>query len=252
MLLHGEPGSAAVAAGSSDVVAAASAVLRAGGNAVDAALAGAFAAPMSEPVLASLGGGGFLIWTDDDGDPQVLDFFVDVPGRSERDHTHEPPVPAVLTVVVDFARTGSASSSSTQVFHGGWGTVAVPGCLDGYLAAHARAGRLPLADVVAPAVALAADGVDLSAGQRTFMHLVRDLLDLTTDSQRLFAPAQPAVQHGVVAQRLSMQQLQPPQHQGDPRQRFNPAQGGLPFPGQGQGRFRCGQAETQPLRWGGL
>ena len=188
--LEGPPGSAAVAAGSAEVVAAATRVLQAGGNAVDAALAGAFAAPLSEPVLASLGGGGFLMWTDEDRNPHVLDFFVDVPGLTAPGRPAPERTPQVDTVVVDFARTGSAASSSTQVFHGGWGTVAVPGCLDGYLVAHARAGRLPLRDVVGPAVALATEGVDLSAGQRTFMHLVNDLLALTTDSQRLFANAE--------------------------------------------------------------
>ena len=187
--LEGPPGSAAVAAGSAEVVAAATHVLQAGGNAVDAALAGAFAAPLSEPVLASLGGGGFLLWTDEDGHPQVLDFFVDVPGLTVPGRPAPERTPHMETVVVDFARTGSAAASSTQVFHGGWGTVAVPGCLDGYLAAHARAGRLPLRDVVGPAVALATDGVELSDGQRTFMHLVSDLLALTTDSKRLFANA---------------------------------------------------------------
>lgn len=183
--VEGPAGSAAVAAGSAAVVAAATTALRAGGSAVDAVLAGAFAAPMSEPVLASLGGGGFLIWAEAGADPAVLDFFVDVPGLGAPDAT-----PDVETVVVDFARTGSAAASSTQVFHGGWGTVAVPGCLDGLLAAHARVGRLPLVDVLAPAIAMAHDGVELSTGQRTFMHLVSDLLALTPDGQRLFAHAE--------------------------------------------------------------
>lgn len=187
--LGGPPGCAAVAAGSPEVVAAATQVLQAGGNAVDAALAGAYAAPLSEPALASLGGGGFLLWTDEVGAPHVLDFFVDVPGREPTGGHDVAGAPDVQTVVVDFARTGSASTASTQVFHGGWGTVAVPGCFDGYLAAHATSGHLPLADVTAPAARLASEGVDLSAGQRTFIHLVRDLLELTVDSQRLFANA---------------------------------------------------------------
>lgn len=181
----GPPGSGAVAGGSREVVAAAMATLGAGGSAVDAALSGAFAAAMAEPALASLGGGGFLLSAAADAGPEVLDFFVDVPGIGSG-----PRAVRLETVVVDFARTGSAASSSQQVFHGGWGAVAVPGCLSGYLAAHQRGGRLPLAQVVAPAIALARTGVELSAGQRTFLHLVADLLDLTADSRRLFAQAQ--------------------------------------------------------------
>jgi gamma-glutamyltranspeptidase/glutathione hydrolase len=183
--LSGPPGSAAVAGGSAEVVAAATAILRAGGCAVDAALAAAFTAVMSEPVLASLGGGGFLLDAELGSSPAVLDFFVDVPGLGGG-----PVDPHVETVVVDFARTGSAATSSEQVFHGGWGTVGVPGCLAGYLEAHRRSGRLPLAAIVGPAVGLARAGVSLSPGQRTFLHLVSDLLNITNDSRRLFAEAE--------------------------------------------------------------
>ena len=183
--VSGPPGSAAVAGGSGEAVSAATATLAAGGSAVDAVLAAAFAAVMSEPVLASLGGGGFLISAGAGDEPSLLDFFVDVPGLGGAVVDAH-----VETVVVDFARTGSAASSSTQVFHGGWGTVAVPGCLPGYLEAHRLHGRLPLSVVVAPAIALARGGVDLASGQRTFLHLVSDLLNLTEDSGHLFAEAE--------------------------------------------------------------
>jgi gamma-glutamyltranspeptidase/glutathione hydrolase len=158
--------------------------LRAGGSAVDAALAAAFTAVMSEPALASLGGGGFLLSANPGDEPDVLDFFVDVPGLAGG-HVE----PHVETVVVDFARTGGAAASSEQVFHGGWGTVAVPGCLTGYLRAHARDGRLPLDQVIAPAIAHARAGVQLSEGQRVFVHLVGDLLGLTAESREVFAEA---------------------------------------------------------------
>lgn len=151
---------------------------------MDAALAAAFTAVMSEPALASLGGGGFLLSAPPGAEPELLDFFVDVPGIGGG-----PVTPHFQRVVVDFARTGAAAASSEQVFHGGWGTVAVPGCLTGYLDAHARGGRLDLAQVVAPAIAYAQRGVQLSAGQRTFMHLVGDLLDLTKESALVFDEA---------------------------------------------------------------
>ncbi|MCX6434059.1 MAG: gamma-glutamyltransferase [Actinobacteria bacterium] len=113
---------------------------------------------MSEPVLASLGGGGFLLSGAADEEPTLLDFFVDVPGLGGTVADAH-----LETVIVDFARTGSAADSSTQVFHGGWGSVAVPGCLPGYLEAHRMSGRLPLDAVVAPAIALARAGVNLSS-----------------------------------------------------------------------------------------
>jgi len=176
-VVHGPSGSAAVAAGSVGAVDAGIEVLRAGGSAVDAVLACAFASPVTEPVLSSLGGGGFLLHAEPGAEPEVLDFFVAVPGLGGVEVE-----PRVTTVVVDFAKAGPAASSSEQVFHGGWGTVAVPGCLTGYLDAHSRWGRLPLADVVAPAARMARDGVSLSPVQRRFVTLVTDLLRITPDS----------------------------------------------------------------------
>lgn len=181
----GPPGSAAVAAGSTDAVAAAVQMLAAGGSAVDAALAAVLSAAVSEPALTSLGGGGFLLHAAAGEPPEVLDFFVDVPGLGGGDV-----IPQVETVVVDFARAGPAASASQQVFHGGWGTVGVPGCFAGYLEAHRRWGRLPLADVVAPAAALARSGAVLSGIQLRFLRLVGELLALTDDSRELFGAAE--------------------------------------------------------------
>jgi len=183
-VVSGPTGSAAVAGGSVGAVDAAVTVLRAGGSAVDAALAAAFASAVTEPVLSSLGGGGFLLHAPVDGDTELLDFFVTVPGLGGYERE-----PHVETVGVDFAKAGPAAAASVQVFHGGWGTVAVPGCLDGYLDAHRRWGRLPLGDVVAPAAALARRGVVLSAVPRRFLTLVIDLLALTPESRDLFATA---------------------------------------------------------------
>ena len=156
-------------------------MLRAGGSAVDAVLACAFASAVTEPVLSSLGGGGFLLHAPVDGEVEVLDFFVAVPGLNG-----DGGEPRVTTVVIDFAKAGPAASASEQVFHGGWGTVAVPGCLTGYLDAHRRWGRLPLSAVVAPAARLARRGVELSPVQRRFVALVTELLLNTDASVELF------------------------------------------------------------------
>ena len=170
-----------MAAGSDGAVRAGIEVLRAGGSAVDAVLACQFASAVTEPVLSSLGGGGFLLHAPADGEPEVLDFFVAVPGLAGEGRD-----PRVTTVVVDFAKAGPAASASEQVFHGGWGTVAVPGCLTGHLDAHRRWGRLPLSEVVAPASRLARAGVDLSPVQRRFVTLVTELLLITPESRALF------------------------------------------------------------------
>lgn len=184
-IAHGPPGSSAVAAGSTGAVAAAVRILREGGNAVDAAVAAGVAATVAEPALTSLGGGGFCLYAAPGEAPQLLDFFVDVPGLGGTSGD-----PLVQTVVVDFARTGSAATASEQVFHGGWGTVAVPGCFAGYVEAHRRWGRLPIAAVVAPAARSARRGIALDPVQVVFLHLVEDLLALTPQSRDLFASAQ--------------------------------------------------------------
>ena len=157
-------------------MAAAVSVLRQGGNAVDAALGAGFAAAVAEPGLTSLGGGGFLLARAPGGKTQLLDFFVDAPG-------HGLPAgeltPHFDPVTIDF-------SGALQVFHAGFGSVAVPGVLSGYLAAHRALGRLPLSAIVAPASALARAGAALSSTQATVLSLLRDILSLTPDAADLF------------------------------------------------------------------
>ncbi|MDO8309045.1 MAG: gamma-glutamyltransferase [Actinomycetota bacterium] len=180
--VHGPPGSAAVAAGSAEAAGAAVEALRSGGSAVDAALAAALAAAVSEPVLTSLGGGGFLLHAEPGRAAEVLDFFVAVPGLGQGGAE-----PHVARVVIDFASGGPAATASEQAFHVGWGTVAVPGCFAGYAEAHRRWGRLPLAALLAPATHLARAGVGLAPVQLAFERILRDLLLLTPDSRALFA-----------------------------------------------------------------
>ncbi len=160
---------AAVAAGSRGAADAAAEVLRQGGNAVDAAIAAACASTVCEPGLASLGGGGFLSVRTPSGDQTVHDFFVDAPGHGRDPHL---PPPRLDTVVINFG-------GADQTFHAGLGSLAVPGTLDGLLRAHARHGRLPIADVVAPAARLAADGWTVDPVQAGVIVLLTDILRLS-------------------------------------------------------------------------
>jgi gamma-glutamyltranspeptidase/glutathione hydrolase len=171
-------GVGAVAAGNAHTAAAAAEVLRAGGNAVDAVVAAGFAAATAEPTLASLGGGGFLLSAPPDGPERLLDFFVDAPGRGR---PSDAPRPLPQPVTLRF-------TGAEQVFAAGWGSVAVPGCLDGWLHAVRALGRLPLAQVVAPAARLARTGAVLDEAQAGLLVLLRDVLLLTDDGRTLFAP----------------------------------------------------------------
>ncbi len=174
----GPPGSAAVAAGSAFTRDAAAQILRLGGSAIDAAVAGAFAATVAEPTLASLGGGGFCLAAAPGEAPRVTDFFVDMPGHTQQAREAEP----MTNLSVTFG------SGTQQEFHVGWSSVAVPGALAGLLDLHARGGRLPLSEVIAPALAAAREGVQLDDVQVAFIRVIGPILQLTPASAALYAP----------------------------------------------------------------
>lgn len=163
---------AAISCGAGPTADAGAQVLSAGGNAVDAAIAAAFASTVAEPGVSSLGGGGFLLVREPSGASTVVDFFTAVPSG---------PVGPAETVTVQYAGT-------TQDFHVGPQTVAVPGCLDGFVAAHRRWGRLPLVDVIGSAVGYARDGVVLDAGAAHAMELIAPVLLLTPQIRSRMAP----------------------------------------------------------------
>lgn len=125
-------------------------MLAGGGNAVDAAVAGAFAAFVAEPLLASAGGAGMMTIALPDRAPAVIDFFSTMPGLGGRPGSLD-----FLSVELDFGTT-------TQTFHIGRGSAAPPVALPGLLEAAGRFGTRALGDLVAPAIVLADEGVALS------------------------------------------------------------------------------------------
>lgn len=175
-----------MAAGSVGAVDAAVQVLRAGGNAVDAAIAAAFAATVCEPGLASLAGGGFLMVRTATGEEVLHDFFVDAPGLGG-----PPGRPRLDTVTISFG-------GADQVFHAGSGSVAVPGTLDGLLHAHRRHGALPIADVIEPARRLARDGWTVDETQHTVLLLLREILRLTPECAELYCDGADVPRAGAV------------------------------------------------------
>ncbi|HHW78645.1 MAG TPA: gamma-glutamyltransferase [Xanthomonadaceae bacterium] len=166
------------ASGHPGATAAACEILRAGGNAFDAAVAAGFAAVVAEPALTSLGGGGFLLARTAQGRAVLFDFFVDTPGRGLRASELEP---HFLPVTVRFP-------GSEQIFNVGMGSAAVPGALKGYLHVQRRLGRLPLREVLAPAIRLARDGVTINAKQAYFLELLTPIMTLTAAGRALFEP----------------------------------------------------------------
>ncbi len=170
---------ASIASGHPRVTEAAGDVLRAGGNAFDATIAAGFAAAVAEPALTSLGGGGFLLARTVQGQSILFDFFVDTPGRGLLAGQLEP---HFLPVTVRFP-------ASEQIFNVGLGSAAAPGALRGYLHVHRRLGRLPLREVLAPAIHLARMGVTINHKQAYFLDLLTPIMTLTDVGRVLFEPA---------------------------------------------------------------
>jgi gamma-glutamyltranspeptidase/glutathione hydrolase len=147
-------------------------VLEAGGNAVDACIAASFASWVCESPLTGPGGGGFmLVHLARDRRTRVIDCYVSVPSGAGGE---------MEAIDVDF------SGGSTQVFRIGAASVAVPGALAGLEEAHRRFGTLPWRELLEPAIALARDGVEITAAQ-AYLHAILDvILRHTKESRRLF------------------------------------------------------------------
>ncbi len=172
----------AVAAGHRLTADAGARVLAEGGNAVDACVAAAFAAWVTESPLTGPGAGGFALVRPADGRPaRLADFFVATPGRG-RD---EPEGGAMEAIDIAFGGDGEA----TQIFRIGGASCAVPGATAGLAAVHEAYGRLPWAELLQPAIELARDGVGLTRPQ-AHLHAILDLIIRhTPEGRRLYSRA---------------------------------------------------------------
>jgi gamma-glutamyltranspeptidase/glutathione hydrolase len=164
----------AVAAGHPLTAQAGASVLEAGGNAVDAAVAAALVSWVAESPLTGPGSGGFmLVHRARDRSTRVFDFFVAVAGLGLANRE----LADMDRVDVDF------SGGSTQIFHIGAASCAVPGAAVGLEEAHRSFGRLPWRDLVQPAIELARNGVELNNGQ-AYLHAILDLILRHTPESR--------------------------------------------------------------------
>jgi gamma-glutamyltranspeptidase/glutathione hydrolase len=169
-----------VAAGHQLTAEAGARALRAGGNAIDAALAAMCASFVCEPLLTGLGAGGYMLVGAPGGDDVLLDFFVEAPGRDGNSPHRAELVPASVVF-----------GDVVQVFHVGAASVGTYGCPAGICAAHARFASLPLAELVAPAVRLAREGVALSAQQTYILQVLSPIIASSPEARALFADTPP-------------------------------------------------------------
>jgi gamma-glutamyltranspeptidase/glutathione hydrolase len=161
----------AVAAGNRHTAEAGAWALSRGGNAVDAVVAAALAAFVAEGPLTGPAGGGFFLVRAAGAEPTLLDCFFAVPSQ---------PQGPMDEVVIDFG------DASTQVFHVGNGSVAVPGLVAGLVEARERHGRLSWADLFEPALELAHAGVEMSGPQRFLLEILVPILERTDEGRGIY------------------------------------------------------------------
>ncbi|MFZ5926109.1 MAG: gamma-glutamyltransferase [Acidobacteriota bacterium] len=143
-------------------------VLKQGGNAIDAAVAVAFALAVTHPSAGNLGGGGFLLARFADGRTAFIDFREMAPLAASRDMYLGP--------------DGKLTEDSLI----GWRAAAVPGTVRGLELAHRKYGTKPWAELLQPAIRLAAGGVTLSYAEARSLCGARARLGRFEESRRIF------------------------------------------------------------------
>ncbi len=121
------------------------AILKKGGNAIDAAVAVNFALAVCHPSAGNIGGGGFLVYRDKSGNVKALDYREKAPSAASRD------------MYLDTKGNIIPGKSMTGIF-----SVGVPGTVSGMQEMHDKLGKLPWAELVKPAVELARKGLLLT------------------------------------------------------------------------------------------
>jgi gamma-glutamyltranspeptidase/glutathione hydrolase len=140
------------------------AVLERGGNAVDAAVASAFAAAVAHPFSSGLGGGLFAVVYDAaSGETVTLDAREAAPASASAEFYRENP---------DSIRKGKHS-------------VGVPGFVQGVWALHQRYGTLPWAELIEPAIALAEHGVPVSIWHQRMVNYAAPALEDFPETRRI-------------------------------------------------------------------
>lgn len=145
-------------------------VLRDGGNAVDAAVATAFALAVVYPEAGNIGGGGFMVSRMADGTAAALDFREKAPLAATRD------------MYLDAAGDLTDRSVLGHLASG------VPGAVMGLWEAHRRFGTRPWAGLLAPAIALARDGFVVDSALAGSIVGAADRLSRFPGSAALFVP----------------------------------------------------------------
>src|SRR6266403_3431519 len=144
-------------------------ILKRGGNAVDAAVAVAFALAVVEPAAGNIGGGGFMLVRLASGKTTFFDYREVAPGKATRD--------------MYIGKDGKLDEEASVI---GYRSVAVPGTVAGLALALRIYGSMKLADVMAPAIRLAENGFPISKRLAQEFEEHRSALQRFAVSRRIF------------------------------------------------------------------
>jgi gamma-glutamyltranspeptidase/glutathione hydrolase len=143
-------------------------ILRAGGNAVDAAVAVGFALAVTHPEAGNIGGGGFMLVRLAGGESVVVDYREEAPAGASRD------------MYLDSAGRLVPGASTEGALAAG-----VPGTVAGLALAHKKYGKLPWRRVLAPAIRLA-QGLPVSYELSQSLRASSKQLERFSESRRIF------------------------------------------------------------------
>lgn len=174
MIEAGRGNKFAAAAGTPYAAAAAAEVYGAGGNAADAAVAAAAAVGITEPLMSSIGGGGFAL-VREPGGVELIDYYDVMPGKG---------LPASAFGAGGNPKTVTLKYGAGVLSTVGGASCAVPGVLRGWEMLLARHGRLSLGEVLSPAVRLAREGFLLCKTSGLWFQVAEEVLQLTEETRK--------------------------------------------------------------------
>lgn len=143
------------------------AILRKGGNAIDAAVAVGFALNAAYPFAGAMGGGGFMTIRLADGTSTFIDFREEAPGKASKD------------MYLD------ASGNATRESSTGWKSSGVPGTVRGFEMAQKKYGKLKWAEDLEPAITMASKGFPAPYALAQSLQTARSLAT-NAESKRVF------------------------------------------------------------------
>ena len=178
-----------IACGHGLTASAAKEIMDSGGNAFDGIIAASFASTVVEPMLTTLAGGGIGLLHSPSGETKAVDFLTNFP-------TAESPASAIKDVV--------SFRGENQVFYLGYGSIGVPGTLDGLLHIHRNHCTMELDKLLAPAIRFA-KGHKMSSFQEFVCYgVLKNFVSYTEGSREVFLPHGRPIKEGEPIRNLKL------------------------------------------------